>query len=157
MAWRDRLLPASFRGAAFFIQSHSSTAGGRRAHVHEYPGRDEPFAEDLGLVTKEYEFDAYVVGPDYILDRDRVSNACTMAGPAQLVHPYLGNRFALCLQCRLSEKTDEGGMARFQLKFVDAGLNRYPAAQASTAAAVNDSADGARDAMIRQFSDRFQV
>ena len=157
MAWRDRLLPASFRGADFFIQSHESDVGGRRAHVHEYPGRDEPYAEDLGLVTKEYEFEAYVVGEDYIAARDRVSNACTMSGPAQLVHPYLGNRFALCLRCRVMEKTDEGGMARFKLKFVDAGINRYPAARASSTSAVNNAVADSRVAMTDQFTSRFQV
>ena len=99
MAWRDRLLPASFRGAGFFIDSHESDAGGRRAHIHEYPGRDESFPEDLGLITHEYEFNAYVVGPDYITDRDRLSIACTEAGSAQLVHPYIGNRN--CLVYRL--------------------------------------------------------
>ena len=157
MPWRDRLLPASFRGADFFIQSHDSDAGGRRAHIHEYPKKEKPYAEDMGLVTHEFEFDAYVVGDEYIQARDRVSNACTMAGPAQLVHPYLGNRFVLCLQCKLRESTNEGGIARFRLKFVDAGENTFPVARVDSVSAVNNAVDSSMIAVTDQFTNKFQV
>ena len=53
MPWRDRLLDASFRGAAFRVESHSAEAAGRRAAVHQYPGRDTPYAEDLGRRVSE--------------------------------------------------------------------------------------------------------
>lgn len=69
MSWRDRLLPASFRGAEFLVDSHSTEAAGRRAAVHEYPGRDTPYAEDLGRRTGEYRIQGYVLGEDYLHSR----------------------------------------------------------------------------------------
>ncbi len=62
MAWRDQLLPATFRGVPFEVDAHDTVAAGRRAHVHEYPGRDDPWTEDLGRRTSEYTLDAYLVG-----------------------------------------------------------------------------------------------
>ena len=43
----ENLRPASFRGVAFEVESHSES-GGRRVELHEYPLRDTPYAEDLG-------------------------------------------------------------------------------------------------------------
>lgn len=48
MSWKNKLRPASFRGASFGVESHQ-TEQGRRTQVHEYPGRDDPYVEDLGL------------------------------------------------------------------------------------------------------------
>ena len=51
----------------------------------------------------------------------RLIDACDMAGPGELVHPYLGVRQVYCLACDVSERTDEGRMARVSLTFVDGG------------------------------------
>src|SRR4051794_19019273 len=39
MNWRDRLLPASFRGVGFWIDQ-AKTPVGRKGQLHEYPQRD---------------------------------------------------------------------------------------------------------------------
>ena len=155
MAWREHLLPGSFRGARFLIHGHKAVAGGRRAQVHEYPGRDAPYAEDLGLVTGEFEVDAYVLEPDYMRARDALIRACRRAGAGRLVHPYLGTRNALCTGCTPSESTEEGGMARFRLSFVDAGENRFPQALLDTVALVAVASAFANSALVRQFTKRF--
>lgn len=143
MAWRDRLLDASYRGVPFRVESHDSTVAGRRAVVHEYPGRDTPYAEDLGRVSHEWRITGYVVGPDYDEARDRLIEACGAAGPADLVHPYLGTVRALCTGCTVSERSDEGGVARLRMTFVSAGDARYPAETPDTGAGVRDAADRA--------------
>ena len=147
MPWRDRLLDARFRGAPFRVESHSAEAAGRRAAVHEYPGRDVPYAEDLGRRVSEYLIQAYVLGPDYDRARDRLVAACAAPGPGRLVHPRLGEIDALCTGCTVSERTDEGGMARITLTFVAAGAARYPAVTVDTAAALAAAADGAGAAL----------
>ena len=134
MAWRDRLLDASFRGAPFRVESHSAEAAGRRAAVHEYPGRDVPYAEDLGRRASEHRIQGYVLGPDYDRARDRLVAACAAPGPGRLVHPYLGELDALCTGCTVSERSGEGGVARVTLTLVEAGEARYPAATADTGA-----------------------
>lgn len=154
MAWRDRLLPGSFRGAAFEIEAHQFS-GGRRVQVHEYPGRDVPFPEDLGRRAREYQVECYVIDPDYMGPRNRLLAACEAAGPATLVHPYLGTRRAQCTGVKVRESAKEGGMATFTLSFVDAGANRYPVAEADTADAVGQFAAEAEQALAGQFAERF--
>ncbi len=156
MAWRDDLLEGSYRGAAFQIESHEAS-GGRRVHVHEYPGRDDSWPEDLGKKTGEYEVECYVIGPDYFPARDALIAACEAAGPAVLVHPYLGVRRAACTGYKVTETSQRGGMASFTLTLVDAGRERYPAALPDTAAAVRDAATAAETAMAAQFADGFTV
>lgn len=148
MAWRDRLLPASFRGAPFHVASHTSEAAGRRAAVHEYPGRDTPYVEDLGRRTSEYTLQAYVLGPDYDRARDALVAACALPGPGRLVHPALGERQVVCTGCTVSERTDEGGMARVTLALVEAGAARYPAATPDTAQALTAAAHDAGAALV---------
>ena len=91
MAWRDNLVAASFRGAGFSVNGTDAPIAGRRVAVHEYPGRDEPFVEDLGRRTKRWEIEAFVVGDDYAIARDRLIEECDMPGAGELVHPYLGS------------------------------------------------------------------
>ena len=71
MSWRDRYLTASFRGVEFKVQKHDATFG-RRQVVYEYPQRDTPSTEDLGRRARELSLDAYVIGEDYHLQRDRL-------------------------------------------------------------------------------------
>ena len=84
MAWRENLVPAAFRGVPFFVERHQSQAAGRRVQVHEYPGRDLPWPEDLGRRTREFEIDGYVVGDDYFAARDALLDACDRPGPGGL-------------------------------------------------------------------------
>ena len=83
MTWRDDLRPASFRGIHFFVAADSSRFG-RRVVVHTYPQRDKPYVEDLGRRSREYQFDAFVIGPNYMEDRDAFIAACEEPGAGEL-------------------------------------------------------------------------
>ena len=157
MAWRDRLRPASYRGAAFQVASHTAEAAGRRAAVHEYPGRDLPYAEDLGRRASEYTLQAYVLGPDYDRARDALVAACALPGAGRLVHPWLGERQVVCTGCTVSERTDEGGMARVTLRLVEAGAARYPADTPDTAQALAGAADAAGSALVADTATRWPL
>ncbi len=147
MSWRDRLLPASFRGAPFRVEAHASQTPARRAVVHEYPGRDVPWAEDLGGSAGEYEVTAYVLGRDYDRDRDRLIAACAAPGAGDLDHPWLGRLRVICTGCRVSERSGEGGIARLALTFGASGESRYPARGVDTLAALDAAAVRARTAL----------
>ena len=157
MSWRDRLLAGSFRGAGFSIESHDSKAGGRRLHVHEYPGRDDPYAEDLGAVTGDFEVNAFVLGDDYDRQRDALIRACNAPGSGVLVHPYLGLRRVACSEIRVSERASEGRMARITMQFIAAGANKEPASLVDTAALLVDRAASAAEAAAREFISGFQA
>lgn len=154
--WRDTLQAASFRGAAFFVSSHEAQLG-RRVAVHEFPQRNEPYGEDLGRKTRNLTVEAYVIGDAYVEARNRLVRAIEQAGPGVLVHPYLGELRVNVLSCKLREGTDEGGVARLTIEFVEAGSARFPSAEVSTTAAVNAASEGASTALQSSFSQRHSV
>ena len=127
MSWRDKLQPASFGGAAFYVQSHQAQVGGRRLALHEFPGSDTPYVEDLGEASKSYKFRAYVLGANYMDARDRLIATCNSSYSATLVHPYLGKiKDVRCKNCTVNESSADGGVAWIDLEFVvapqEAGL-----------------------------------
>jgi len=116
MSWKDRYKAAEFRGVKFFVDSHAY-AGGRRVQVHEFPGSENPFAEDLGRKAREFVVEAIVVGPDYDAQRDALRDALEQPGPGTLVHPYLGTMTVQVGAVSMRETTIEGGAARFSITF----------------------------------------
>ena len=71
MAWRDQWQTAKFRGVEFRFRTASATLG-RRNVVHSYPGRDDPYVEDMGRKAREFSLEAFVLGDDYMAWRDRL-------------------------------------------------------------------------------------
>lgn len=131
---RKDLIGASFRGVGFFVES-SERSGGRRTVVHEFPLRDDPFVEDLGRGARKFPVTGYVIGDDYIVQRDALLVALEdTAGPGELVHPYHGVRRAICASVSVRETKTEGGMATFAIEFIESP------AQAPTPTEVVDDA-----------------
>ncbi len=129
MGWRESLRKGSFRGIPFFVDS-SSAGFGRRNVLHEYPLRDIPYAEDLGRAQKEFTVEAYVIGNDYLRERDSLISACERPGRGELIHPYYGSIFVVVSgKIRVSESTSEGGVARFSIPFAEAGERIFPSAR----------------------------
>jgi prophage DNA circulation protein len=90
----------------------------------------------MGEAAEEIKFSAYVIGPDYMSQRDRLREVLT--GDGVLMHPTAGAmRVYVAGKYSVREApTAEGGMARFDLVFVRAEARRYPAAVANTQADV---------------------
>lgn len=157
MSWRDELRSASFRGLPFFVATSEGEVG-RRTVTHEFAGRDTPFVEDLGRATRRIQLEGYVLGPDYMADRDELRAAFETAGPGRLVHPWWGELdVALDGTVRWTESTDEGGMARLSCAFVEAGDATPPAARQSTVEAVELAADVAVAAVADDFVEEWSA
>lgn len=156
MAWRDALQPASFRGLPFFVDGHEAALG-RRGVVHEYPLRDLPYVEDLGRRARVLTLEAYTLGADYMVARNRLIAAAELAGPGKLVHPWLGEMQASLVDCRLRESNAEGGICRLTLQFVESGAARFPSAEVNLSASVVASADFAAEAAAANFARRHAV
>ncbi len=141
MSWRDQMAPATFRGVPFHVEV-AERAGGRRTVLHEYPLRDQPFVEDMGLRARLFPVEAYVLGDDYLVLRDNLLAALETAGPGELVHPYYGTRRVICVSFRVRESRDDGGMARFAIDFGETESKpQYPTAAPAAAAKVDASGD----------------
>ncbi|MDO4560820.1 MAG: DNA circularization N-terminal domain-containing protein [bacterium] len=156
MSWKDNLRDASFRGVSFFVPSHE-LQGGRRLVTHEYPLRDEPYTEDMGLKARRYGVEAYVVGDDYMSARDSLVEALNKGGEGELIHPYLGTLTVQCESYTMSEASEEGRMARFSIQFVESGESKYPSESKDREAAVDMAAGTLDGAAAELFAENFSV
>lgn len=160
MAWFDELHldgKGSWRGIEFFVDSHDNVLG-RKVVLHEYPGRDQPYAEDIGRASRRFKLTCYVLGNDYNVDRDDLLREFETSGPGQLVHPTLGEfQCVIVSPVSMKEAPQEGGIARFDLELVEVGSAGLTISFADVANEVNVDADTAGDALAEEFSDSFSV
>lgn len=132
MSWRDSLRPPSFRGAEFKIET-GARGGGRRQAVHEFPKRDEPYAEDMGRRARKFQVNAYFVqsprnGFDYTAERDALIAALEQEGPGLLIHPTMGEFDVSVDTYNVSERRTTGGYCEIDIQFVEAGSQTSPIA-----------------------------
>lgn len=135
-SWRDKLRPASFRGVPFEVNGDKVPIG-RRVVTHEYPGKNVPYVEDMGRVTREYKITGFVIGADYMDKRDKLLTAVETEGEGELVHPWLGTLKVKAGVGEMSHSWDEGGMARFDLTFTESSELLNPTAKVNTGKAAS--------------------
>jgi prophage DNA circulation protein len=155
-SWRDGLRPGSFRGVPFVTESHDHALG-RRLATHEYPMREVPYTEDLGRKAREFTLELFVIGDDYMAQRDRLREALEKSGPGELVHPYLGTQTVCVREGHLRETMREGRMARFSVTFVEAGLEIAPDTKKDTAWGVGKASDALTKAGKEDFAEKFRI
>jgi prophage DNA circulation protein len=154
MTWRDTYRAATFRGVAFFVESADSSHGRRQA-VHETAQRDTPYTEDLGRKSREFSVIGYLLGKDYHLNRDELINACEVAGPGALVHPYRGEMNVVCRGLNISETAAEGGKCMIALTFLEAGEAAYPSANVDSVNAISAKGNTVTAAAEKSFVSDF--
>lgn len=157
MAWRDEMRPGSFRGVPFLADRHSESGLGRRGETVRYPLRDLPYAEDLGREAGRWHLDLYLVGPDYMADRDRLRAALRAEGPGELVHPWLGTLQVIPRWGSLRESTRSGGMCRFSVQFDEAGTQPLPDTSTDYADTMAAAANSAQEVAATDFSTAFST
>lgn len=163
--WRKRLRQASFKGAAFHVEQQGRSSG-RRIVVHEYPKREIPYAEDMGRHAMRYQVTGYVIqsprgnargamAADYHINRDRLCAVLDEEGPGELVDPYNpvmnlvgyasseGPLLFACERYTMMETRERGGVATFEMLFVEAGIPGNTYLVKNTIGEVNASADQA--------------
>lgn len=156
MTWRENMRRGSFRGAPFFTNAVDDEVG-RRVAVHEYPGRDNPYPEDMGRKARGFTVECYVSGPEYMAQRDALIAAVEKKGPGKLVHPFWGEFTVQAINCRIREGSGEEGVARFAITFVESGQNEFPVSSTNTAQLVETKSDTAMQATIDDFAESFNV
>ncbi|WP_300657523.1 DNA circularization N-terminal domain-containing protein, partial [Pseudomonas sp.] len=157
MAWRDDYRPGAFRGVPFHLKS-SSSSGGRRTVLNEFPLRDEPMTEDLGRRARKFQLSMTVIGPDYMAQRDRLIAALETAGPGTLMHPFRGELLvAVYGDYSCEESTEQGGLARISATFVEAGATPRPDSQLAQGSVGNAAADALQTDAMAEFEEEFSV
>ncbi|NYH07748.1 DNA circularization protein [Pseudomonas moraviensis] len=149
MNWRDRLVPASFRGVGFWVDQ-AKTPVGRNGQLHEYPQRDLPFFEDLGQQAKTHDLTAFIVGPDCLEQRDKLLKALEQ-GSGELVHPWLGRLQVKVGECDMTHTRQDGGLVTFALKFYPDRPLPFPTATVSTQKVLLAKADTLLGSAVARF------
>lgn len=153
-AWRERLRPASFRGAQFHVEA-VARASGRRIVVHEFPKRDLPYSEDMGRRALKFPITGYIITPpgapvDYTIARDRLIAALEEEGEASLIHPTMGEFKVVCDQYSTTETRERGGMCIFEMLFYEAGLPVDNRVTTGDADLLRQAASGAVNVITQQ-------
>ena len=124
--WRLQLRTAMFRQAAFHVEIMAQGSG-RRIALHEYPKRDDPYAEDMGRRAKTHDITGYLIendprlGVDYRRARNDLILACEAEGPGLLILPTLPELKVACMNYSVTESRERGGYCIFQMRFVEYG------------------------------------
>ena len=135
----SQLRPASYRGVGFGVLGGSASFGRRNA-VHEYPFRDTPWVEDLGMSARHVHVTGFLVGDDVIAQRAKLIEVCEKPGDGELVHPTLGRMQVALIGMSASESWEQGRVFEIQLSFVVQGQRLFPQAKASAADAAGAAA-----------------
>lgn len=132
------VLPAAFRGAPFAVLN-SDVGGGRRVALHQYPGRDDPWAEDMGRAARRWRFRGFIVDGDVVflggpiqLQRALLIAALEASGPGLLLHPTLGAVQASVAGFTVGEATDASRMSSVEIEFIEAGKQQFPSLLSSS-------------------------
>jgi prophage DNA circulation protein len=134
-AWFQQLQPGSWRGVGFVLDA-GDTAAGRRVAIHEYPYRDDAWAEDLGKLPRRFAIQAFIVGDDCYQQRDAMLRAVEQSGAGTLVHPTLGSVQCVLLEFACADRRERGRVVELQFSFIVAGDVKYPTTATATGQSV---------------------
>src|SRR5215213_9033410 len=120
----------------FHVESGARTSG-RRVVSHEYPKRNENYAEDMGRQARRFQFTGYLIYKpssgvlqiqgsiryNYVQQRQRLYEALEKDDADRLVHPVFapGGILVMCERFTMTESRDRGGFTQFEMSFIEAG------------------------------------
>lgn len=127
------LLPASFRGVPFAVEADTLGVG-RRLAVHQYPGKDTPWPEDMGKEARVFQFRGFIVEDDAVfgggpiqLQRLLLLAAFEKKGPGLLTHPSLGILNVVLRRGSVSQELDARRRSAVDAEFIESGKQSFPA------------------------------
>lgn len=154
---QNGLLPATFRGVPFAVRA-SSGQYGRRVALHQYPGRDDPWAEDLGRAARRWRFTGFLVTGDKVyaggpvaLQRALLIAACEAKGSGTLTHPTLGLLTVAVESCTVTDPLEAGTYSELEIVFVEAGKQKFPQILVSSGSKLLSAANLAKIAVAANF------
>lgn len=126
---------ASYAGVRFCIDTSEGTFG-RRIVVHEFPGRNDTEIEDMGGKSRGFVVTGFLIGGDYLTQRDKLLNVCEAKGEAELIHPYYGTLKVKNGEIKFSDNRKDTRICGFQVNFYESGEKVFKSVSANTPANV---------------------
>lgn len=126
MSWREKLLQASYMGIPFQVRGVEKSYPNLHAK-HQYAGVDGAYFEPIQQDAAKFTVDAFVLGAQYMEDRDLLLEALR-GNPSGVYEDPLsgGARFVAVRDVTVSEGVDEGmGFARISITFEESLLDPF--------------------------------
>lgn len=138
--------PAIIRGFTF-LATDENTSGGQKVALHEYPNRNDRFAEPLGDIPKILGLTAKIHGEDYFQRRLDFEKILNTPGVTELTHPFYGPINVQPGPWIANATQKETGVFIFNLTFYTSVGGIGPTALPAIPSAVSKIADDARIAV----------
>jgi prophage DNA circulation protein len=130
---------------------------GKRTDQHEFLYNDAPFTQEFGQKARSFKVSAFVIGADYIQQRDRLEAAFLAPGPGLLVHPDRGEILVTVTDFTSGYSLDEGGMCRIEFTCEQYGAIPKPTAQVDTQSATLIASEVGLTAVGNSFASRYNL
>jgi prophage DNA circulation protein len=119
----SKLLPASYNGLPFHVESED-LSGGRRLAIHNVAGGEVPVIEDLGRATSNFSVTAYLSGDNADSQANALIAMAGEPGPGMIVLPIDGPQMVHVTEqgFRRSREKDRNGYVAVTLDLVLVGI-----------------------------------
>jgi len=130
------LLPASFNGIPFRLETDSTQAG-KLTTQHLYPFKNYSYTEELGQKLRNINIKGLVGVEDgniydYQLNRDALILALNLQGTGILIHPFYGMIVVVCTGYTVSNDVREVGISYFDINFEETLSAIFPSSLGTT-------------------------
>jgi prophage DNA circulation protein len=127
VTWRDDISPGEFDGVRVYWPD-SRRRFGRRTPIRELPDTEKIHAKDLGKRPDRWQVEFFVIGDDFMIDRDEIKAAVSdRTGPYQMTDPWWGeSTIEIDGEVECMHSTRRGGMAIFRFQAVLADPFEFP-------------------------------
>ncbi|MDB5582835.1 MAG: hypothetical protein JWR80_8011 [Bradyrhizobium sp.] len=121
--WAKTLLPGSYNGAFFHVESED-LGGGRRLSIHQTAGGEVPVIEDMGRGLSTFSVTAYLAGDSADMQANALISMAGLPGPGFLVLPIDAPQLVHVPEdgFRRSRSKDRNGYVAVDLSFIAAGI-----------------------------------
>lgn len=132
----DDLEAASFRGVPFLVPREREITG-KKIVVHDYPGSNERFVEELGTLPPTFQLNIIVHGSDAINQRKRLITELHRPGLGTLVHPVYGSVQVQAGEVTVTSSDTAVGKFDFSITFYrsEASISLAPVENSTSAVA----------------------
>ncbi|WP_338664989.1 DNA circularization N-terminal domain-containing protein [Pararoseomonas sp. SCSIO 73927] len=107
----DRIFRNAALGGQSFWAAVAEDGLIRRWVAHAFPGRDEPWHEDLGLGPEDFAVEGILIGDDVLEQAEAMREMFRKPGPKQLEHHLYGELQVAVLDLRIRQSQDKRRVA----------------------------------------------
>ena len=151
---REGYRRAKFRDAVFWVEDYSKDAG-RRLAIQRFPGQQFTNVQDLGADSNRFQISAFLIGPNYDIERLALEAALLEGGEGELFLPWRGPLTVTIVgRIKTNESKSQRGFCTVSFECIEtAPPPEFAVADAG--ARVNDAAENAKEESQAKFVRRY--